>query len=107
MKSDVNGPNVQRFSNPHEVLVSARETMETRSKAYGGFVPVVKGYGKTLDGLKIDKLPNDQKFLICLMVMKLQRWCNNPASDQNADSLLDLINYTACLHTIAYPKEGE
>ena len=95
--------NVQRFDKPQDVLASAGKTMVEREQAYGGFADVVRGYGKIHDALGIEKLPSAQRFLVCMLILKLQRWCNNPQSEQNADSLLDMINYAACLHTIAYP----
>ena len=95
--------NIQRFDKPQDVLAGSRETMIHREKAYGGFQDVVKGYGKMHDMLGIDKLPSDQRFLVTMLVLKLQRWCNGPHMEQNADSLLDMINYAACLHTLAYP----
>ena len=97
--------NVQRFDKAHEVLKSCGDTLEVRSKAYGDFKGCVRGYAKILDALGADKLPSDQRFLLTMMVMKLSRWCGKPGETQNADSLIDLINYTACLHTMAYPKE--
>ena len=103
MKLDAKA-NVQRFDSPPEVLAAARETMLERQKAYGGFQDVVRNYGKMHDMLGIDKLPSAQRFLVTMLVLKLQRWCNGPQMEQNADSLLDMINYAACLHTLAYPK---
>ena len=103
MKLDAKA-NVQRFDSPPEVLAAARETMLERQQAYGGFQDVVRNYGKMHDMLGIDKLPSAQRFLVTMLVLKLQRWCNGPQMEQNADSLLDMINYAACLHTLAYPK---
>lgn len=98
---------VGRHATPAEVLKSAHEILKTRSKAYGSFIPVVKGYAKTAESLGIKNLSTDQQFLVWMIVMKLQRWTNAPGQIQNADSLMDAINYLAALHVLSYPVDEQ
>ena len=98
---------VERFHAPHEVLERAEQTLVERGKAYGPFLPFVKTQGELARLLRAENLNDEQRFLITMILLKLQRWCNAPQEEQNADSLMDAINYLAALHVASYPKHSE
>ena len=94
---------VDRFKQPADVLKKASDTLIKRGKAYGDFNDFVQAHGHIQQILGTSKLNEKQNFLMCMIILKLQRWCNAPSNEQNADSLMDAINYLAALHVASYP----
>lgn len=98
---------VDRFHAPHEVLECAEKTMVERGKAYGPFLPFVRTQGELARLLRAENLNDEQRFLMTQILLKLQRWCNAPQEVQNADSIMDAINYLAALHVASYPASHD
>lgn len=79
------------------ILERAIETVRERGAAYGDasafYARLARRWSVTL-GMEV----TPQQVVLCMMDLKLERLCGNPA---HIDSLIDLPGYTACLAEVA------